>query len=376
VCVTLLLSVISGCAAHGAIVSPRSRNSIDYLAGVRGIDRCYNFSGPACENGQAAHYYSQGCTIGCPTCDHVSGRQQVDLCGLGKSATLPDYARSVNRQAAAGSDLDIYKHNPWRAPGSAPVADACGLAGGTPWGADAPEEGRYVNTSFAHHGMRGTALRELATGVRWAIGGAAEVTWQVRNNHGGGYSYRLCPAGEPLTEACFQRHPLPFERTKQALVVASGQKVPIRGLFVDEGTSPPGSTWARLPLPADILGPRCACSPGLDYKPRDFACGCLAGEEKIGCTSAGNCSLGACAPCPGSKGSDCSRCGNGLGPAFEPPFHYSGQPAVYDVVRVPAGLRPGRYVLGFRYDCEATAQVWSSCSDITLVEEGGAPEAS
>ena len=64
--------------------------------------------------------------------------------------------------------------------------------------------------------MRGTALRELATGVRWAIGGAAEVTWQVRNNHGGGYSYRLCPAGEPLTEACFQRHPLPFERTKQA----------------------------------------------------------------------------------------------------------------------------------------------------------------
>ena len=197
VCVTLLLSVISGCAAHGAIVSPRSRNSIDYLAGVRGIDRCYNFSGPACENGQAAHYYSQGCTIGCPTCDHVSGRQQVDLCGLGKSATLPDYARSVNRQAAACSDLDIYKHNPWRAPGSAPVADACGLAGGTPWGADAPEEGRYVrshffffvgatvnsflclhryvNTSFAHHGMRGTALRELATGVRWAIGGAAEV---------------------------------------------------------------------------------------------------------------------------------------------------------------------------------------------------------
>ena len=155
VCVTLLLSVISGCAAHGAIVSPRSRNSIDYLAGVRGIDRCYNFSGPACENGQAAHYYSQGCTIGCPTCDHVSGRQQVDLCGLGKSATLPDYARSVNRQAAAGSDLDIYKHNPWRAPGSAPVADACGLAGGTPWGADAPEEGRSSGRAFSFLSVAG-----------------------------------------------------------------------------------------------------------------------------------------------------------------------------------------------------------------------------
>ena len=41
---------------------------------------------------------------------------------------------------------------------AAPVADACGLAGGTPWGGDAPEEGRYKNTTFASHGMRGTLL--------------------------------------------------------------------------------------------------------------------------------------------------------------------------------------------------------------------------
>ena len=190
----------------------------------------------------------------------------------------------------------------------------------------------------------------------------------MRNNHGGGYSYRLCPADEPLTEACFQRHPLAFDRTKQALVVANGEKTSISGVFVDEGTQPTGSTWARLPLPTDILGPRCVCSPDDGYKPRDFKCGCERGEERIGCISAGNCSLGACMPCPGTTGSDCSRCGNGLGPAFEPPFHYEGQPAVFDVVNVPKGLRPGRYILGFRYDCEATAQVWSSCSDITLVD--------
>jgi hypothetical protein len=30
-------------------------------------------------------------------------------------------------------------------------------------------------------------------------------------------------------------------------------------------------------------------------------------------------------------------------------------------------LPPGQYVLGWRWDCEATAQVWSSCSDVTLV---------
>jgi len=42
--------------------------------------------------------------------------------------------------------------------------------------------------------------------------------------------------------------------------------------------------------------------------------------------------------------------------------------AVRDLVKVPAKLSPGRYVLSFRMDCEATAQVWNSCSDITLIE--------
>ena len=28
--------------------------------------------------------------------------------------------------------------------------------------------------------------------------------------------------------------------------------------------------------------------------------------------------------------------------------------------------RAQAYVLGFRYDCEATAQVWSSCADIEV----------
>ena len=34
--------------------------------------------------------------------------------------------------------------------------------------------------------------------------------------------------------------------------------------------------------------------------------------------------------------------------------------------KVPAHLPAGDYVLGYRYDCEATAQVWSNCADITL----------
>jgi hypothetical protein len=34
---------------------------------------------------------------------------------------------------------------------------------------------------------------------------------------------------------------------------------------------------------------------------------------------------------------------------------------VYDVLKVPEHLPAGEYVLGWRYDCEATAQVWSNC---------------
>ena len=70
---------------------------------------------------------------------------------------------------------------------------------------------------------------------------------------------------------------------------------------------------------------------------------------------------GRAGPCAGTPGSDCSRCDNGPAPAFKPPcdgcmgndhFH-----AVRDVVRVPSHLPPGKYVLSWRYDCEATAQV-------------------
>ena len=30
-------------------------------------------------------------------------------------------------------------------------------------------------------------------------------------------------------------------------------------------------------------------------------------------------------------------------------------------------LKPGKYVLGFRYDCDASSQVWQNCADIELV---------
>jgi len=354
----MLAVVLFGVAVgHGSLVSPRSRNSVDWLVGVN-EQQCANLTGQPCNNGQASFWYSQGCFIGCPSCDHKSGRQQVDLCGSGKQATVNDpRERSVNIAAEAGSPQDIYRHNPWRAPGSAPVANACGLAGGTPWGPNVAEEGLYVNTTFAHHGMAGTDLKPLPgyTAPEWTLGGTAEVSWQVRNNHGGGYQYRLCPADEPLTEECFQRHPLEFVQDEHQVVFANGTRFKVPGVFVTEGVLPAGSTWARIPIPPTWLGPRCLGE------------GCEPWEHTL--------VDGPCEPCPGTNGSDCSRCDNNPKPAFPPPCGNGecegneGGAAALDVVKIPKGLKPGKYVLGWRYDCEATAQVWSNCADVTLVPE-------
>ena len=379
--VALRLSfIIASVAAHGQLVHPRPRNSIDWLVGVNDPNnhKCANVSGAECMNGQASFWYSQGCFIGCPECDHVSGRRQTDLCRNGMKPTNNADARSLNFNATPNAANDIYRHNPWRAPGSAPVGDACGFAGGTPWGGNAPEEGIYTNTSFAHHGMRGTTLPPLPSHAApppvWHIGGEVEVAWNVRNNHGGGYSYRLCPASNVLSEACFQSHPLDFVTSKQAIVRADGTRVPIQGTFLTEGTFPKGSMWARLPIPSNGLGPRCLPGPNdTNSTPH----GCMEWEgRKDGHYGHVD---GPCVPCPETAGSDCSRCSNpgwpstSKGPpqpAFEPlvpgvveaPIE-----SVLDVLKLPSSLKPGDYILGWRYDCEGTAQVWSNCADVKLV---------
>jgi len=283
------------------------------------------------------------------------------MCNSGKVATINDpKLRTVNRNATAGSPEDIYKHNPWRAAGTAPVGDACGLAGGTPWPQEVGEAGDYTATIYAHHGLNGTLLPPMDTGVVWTIGLEAEVTWQVLNNHGGGYSYRLCPADEILTEKCFQNHQLEFVQDQQAIVDRNGSMTPVSGIFVTEGTYPLGSMWSTIPVPPTWLGPRCLPGPNDTNSTPN---GCQDWEANL--------VDGPCVPCPGTPGSDCSRCDNGNYPAFEPPcdgcegcdhFH-----SIRDVVKVPKDLQPGKYVLGWRWDCEATAQVWTNCADVTLV---------
>lgn len=63
----MLAAVCGVVAGHGAIVSPRSRNSLDYRVGVN-TEMCANLTGAKCENGQASFWYSQvrGYSAGLP----------------------------------------------------------------------------------------------------------------------------------------------------------------------------------------------------------------------------------------------------------------------------------------------------------------------
>ena len=106
--------------------------------------------------------------------------------------------------------------------------DACGLAGGDFLRQNGAEAGDYKKTIYAQHGDAGTkVLKELPDYVppTYQLGGTMEVTWQIRNNHGGGYQYRLCKTPEnfeDLTEACFQQNALDFVQDEQSIVFPDG----------------------------------------------------------------------------------------------------------------------------------------------------------
>jgi hypothetical protein len=167
-----------------------------------------------------------------------------------------------------------------------------------------------------------------------------------------GYSYRLCSVDENLTEACFQKTPLDFDTTQQGIVSQNGSVLPIQGTFITEGTTPAGSMWSMIPLPTDALGPRCIPGPNDTNATANH---CEPWESGL--------VNGPCLPCPQTPGSDCSRCDNDWHgtPSFDPPCPgcqgSTHTHAIRDVVKIPTNLKPGKYILGWRYDCEATAQV-------------------
>lgn len=75
--------------------------------------------------------------------------------------------------------------------------------------------------------------------------------------HGGGYLYSLCPAGEALTERCFEKLPLPFVGSTHTIrYLDNGTEFTIPATDVNVGTWPQGSAWRVNPIPA------CNCDQG------------------------------------------------------------------------------------------------------------------
>lgn len=108
----------------------------------------------------------------------------------------------------------------------------------------------YTNTTHVKIGDLGSGLPHTPSGVTWQAGTAVEVAWTLQANHGGGYSYRLCPLSEELTEDCFQKHPLDFFGPSTFRWGGEGgPQVTYTPTIVSEGTTPLGSQWAKNPIP-------------------------------------------------------------------------------------------------------------------------------
>lgn len=295
-----------------------------------------------------------GCFVGCDNCTGTGKYlypKQSDFpagCKLVEPTNNDPKTRSwnVNNKAAQG---DFTKYNPWRYPGKAPVHDPCGAASG------------YINPSHDPYGpeipkgyapwAKGSEVLPEGRATVWKAGGLADVSWSIAAQHGGGYQYRLCPkkAGVPLTEECFQAHPLAFAGDHHFVRFNDGS-VPtfhINATELSTGTLPAGSTWRRNPIPAcncDVGG---GCSQGGAgyHKPYEYA------PDPI---SSGVCPTGTMFPAPFKNAAGM------VGALTYDPITYS----IVDQVKVPDA--EGEYVLSWRWDCEETNQVWNSCADIRI----------
>lgn len=367
----VLAGAIAFACGHGAVTHPRPRNAIDsdVAPWVNPVPMPVPFE-PWCPfgdvsavgknpenltgaNGQACFWFSNGCTIGCESCDgdtrgpipnapcpkpddgKTMCARKMPACKTGalyNATNCDSRTRTVNTDVECGAEKDFYYYSPWRAPGAAPVFDSCGLAGGrTSAQGDGSFGATYTDTPNAKQGDAGSGLAPTASQATWKRGSTVEVAWALQANHGGGYQYRLCPRDQPLTEECFFKIPLRFTGPQAFRWGGEGgERYEFNGTYVTEGTLPAGSMWSMNPIPRNDVThtgagfkPRCAESP--DCKPTSMASGC--------------------------------RCSGMWGP-------YNLE--IVDQLVVPDSIPAGEYVLGWRWDCEESSQIWQSCSDITI----------
>ena len=138
---TLTLAHAALVSGHGSMIMPPSRNSVDAdlpawshgkfpETGLIEPYTCHCINGTSeCSAGQSCFWFSQGCSVGCSKCtgngtrmpniDHCPEERAADFDPLKMAGALDPVYRSINLNAVPGSVDDIWKLNPWRAPGLA-----------------------------------------------------------------------------------------------------------------------------------------------------------------------------------------------------------------------------------------------------------------
>ena len=264
-CLGLAAFLVAAADAHGSMIMPLGRNSIDAelpawsggkhpMTGTIEPYNCRCTNGTSlCENGQSCFWFSNGCTPGCKACDGNGNRYpNFDHCPEEKKDLKPADILLKKYWTGdptwkEGSTFDIFKFNPWRAPGKAPVFDSCGMAGGRV--TEAFNAAAFNTTKFAQIGDLGSkVLKPRPTGTVWKRGGVEQTRWQITANHGGGYIYRLCPAGSVLDEECFSKTELKWATDTHMFRFANAsQDRAIKAMTVTEGG---GIGWRLNPFPS------------------------------------------------------------------------------------------------------------------------------
>jgi len=371
----------TGVAGHGGMVSPAPRSSVfngkvtdpwdqrQQCGSSNPLSPAGFYPGEYCGLGcvgEACLWYQIGCFAGCPVCG-MDGKDLYptpdDLAAAGNCKPAEPTITTKELRTYNIDDLSTHGDwsavNPWRRPGTTglgnPDFNPCGISSGGKVDAKTtlPPATGYPK------GFPGTSLPEInGTKTVWQAGSVQEVNWAIYANHAGGYQYRLCKkdAKGQVTEDGCQKMPLDFASNATKIVYYDGSRDPftIPATTTAEGTWPQGSQWRKNPVPM------CNCDLGQ-------ACNKGNGGTMYEPYSAQHLH-------PGQELD--SRCPTGL--MFETlwddgygsgPYDgksYGNMPfSMVDEVKIPANAQ-GDYVLSWRWDCEATPQVWNSCADVTI----------
>jgi hypothetical protein len=257
---------------HGCVTDPPNRAGCNY-----------NVAGTQCGQNLDGTHTRDACAWLTP---------MVEIDGL---PTLVDPLLLTTAKSIADPDDTLNpSKTPWRNPGSVPVKSPCG-------------------NNFWDQSLDAMDLPPNPNQTIWVAGSNVKVASAMYVNHGGGWSYRLCPKGLDATESCFQSQPLKFVGSNATARFIDGREVaiPMRRTHDD--------IWSRNPVPAAVTGHD--LSKGVEF-----------------------------AIPQGMEGADVM----------------SWDFSIVEEVAVPSDLAAGEYLLSWRWDCEKSDQVWFTCSDIIV----------